>query len=245
MKIIKSLFKSRLFVGILCLALATVVACVVRPMSLNRSPKKARVLRAANDISRGQLITKSDLCYSDVGVLGLPRECMFDYRLVEGKYASIDIRQDDYIFLSKLSDNGTDADSTFTRLNGEKYAMSVTIDSFAAGLSGKLENGDIVRLVIYKDKVAVMPEELAYVKVIAATTKSGIDKDKIQEDSGSDKIPSTVTFLVNDIQASLLADYENSSKIHICLVFRGDAEYADEFLKEQDDFFLEAYKAGS
>lgn len=241
MKSIKSILKNRMFVGVVCLVLAAVVAFVILPVSLKRSPKKVRVLRAANDISKGQTITKDSLCYADVGVQGLPSECISDYRLVEGKYANVDIKKDDYIFLSKVSGEGMGADAALLSLRGDKYAMSVTIDSFASGLSGKLEYGDIVRLVIYKDKTALMPEELAYVKVIAATTKSGVEKDKIQEESTTDKLPTTVTFLVNDIQASLLADYENSSKIHICLVYRGDDESAGKFLKEQDDFFMKVY----
>ena len=57
-------------------------------------------------------------------------------------------------------------------LNGSKVAVSVTIDTFAAGLSGKLQNGDIISLIVV-DKNAgtsAILGELKYMKVITTTT---------------------------------------------------------------------------
>ena len=233
-----------MFVGVVCLVMAAIIAFVILPLSLNRSPKKTRVIRASRDIQKGQLIGKDDLVTAEVGLSGLPSEGINKAELAVGKYASVDLKKDDYLFLSKLSNDGFGPDGVFSSLNGEKYALSVTIDSFAAGLSGKLETGDIVRLVIYKDKIATMPPELAYLRVITTTTRSGIDKQELPEDSAaSEKLPLTVTFLVNDIQASMLVDYENSSKIHIVLVYRGNEDAADQFIQEQDNFFEEKYGA--
>ncbi|MBQ7444559.1 MAG: flagella basal body P-ring formation protein FlgA [Clostridia bacterium] len=239
MKKITGFLKNRTVLGILCIGVAAVIAFVVLPLTVNSSGSKLRVVRAVNDIGKGRIITADDVTLVEVGKTGLPQNCVTDISRVVGKYAATDIKKEDYIFESKLSTEAMSADSLFRRLNGDKYAVSVTIESLAAGLSGKLESGDIVRLIIYKDKASFTPEELSYVKVITSTTKNGVDKENLASDSSSyDKIPSTVTLLVNDIQASLLVDFENSAKIHICLVYRGSEEYAESFIEEQDRYFL-------
>jgi pilus assembly protein CpaB len=56
-------------------------------------------------------------------------------------------------------------------------------------------------------------------------------KDEDQE------LPSTVTLLVNQEQAKLLAELEEKSKIHVALVYRGDIETSNKFLEEQDKVF--------
>ena len=47
------------------------------------------------------------------------------------------------------------------------------------------------------------------------------------------ELPTTLTLLVDPMQAKLLAEYENNSKIHAVLVSRGDEKKAKAFLKEQ------------
>ena len=242
MKKIKNLLKNRMFIGALCIGVAAVVAFVALPAAVSSLNKTVRVLRASRDIAKGQIILPEDLETVEAGVRGLPDECVSNTQLVAGKTAATDIKKNDFIFLSKVSDDLQGSEWSFRRLDGSKLAMSVTIDSFAAGLSGKLENGDIVRVIVYRDRESTMPAELSYVKVIAATTRNGIDRESVPEDTAaSDKLPTTVTFLVNDIQASMLADFENSSKIHICLVYRGDEKTADRFLQEQENYFSLRY----
>ena len=56
--------------------------------------------------------------------------------------------------------------------------MSITIKSFATGLSGKLQSGDIVSVVapdFKKQGQTVIPPELKYVEVIGVTASSGYD----------------------------------------------------------------------
>ena len=50
------------------------------------------------------------------------------------------------------------------------------MDSLAAGLSGKLQAGDIITLIITdKNGETKIPPELKYVKVITTTTQDGVD----------------------------------------------------------------------
>ena len=117
--------------------------------------------------------------------------------------------------------------------------MSITINTFAEGLSGKLKSGDIVS-VIAPDYLGsgetIIPVELKYVEVIAVTAKSGYDANTGEQMSEEDEkeLPSTVTILVRPEQSKLLARLEAEGEIHLSLVFRGDADKASEFIKAQD-----------
>ena len=63
-----------------------------------------------------------------------------------------------------------------------------------------------------------------------------IDCSKKNED-GSYELPSTITVLVNEKQAKLLAQYEGNADMQAALVYRGDKETANKFLAKQNDFF--------
>jgi pilus assembly protein CpaB len=137
----------------------------------------------------------------------------------------------------------------FHTLNGEKQAISITISTFAGGLSGKLENGDIISLIVFDNDTneAFIPAGLTYVKVITTTTQSGFDKDEVTpNEDGTYELPTTVTLLVNPAQAQMLVEYENTGVIHADLVYRGDSKTAQKFLDAQDLYFemLEAEDEG-
>ena len=111
----------------------------------------------------------------------------------------------------------------------------ITINSFAGGLSGKLQNGDVVSICVTgKDNKTEIPAELKYVKVITTTTSGGIDEnDVVDNEDGSFDLPTTITVLVSVEQARIL---EKNAAMHIVLVYRGDDTSAEKFLKAQDAY---------
>lgn len=155
----------------------------------------------------------------------------------------------------RLSNNGIDISSNeplaeygyLEDFDGEKRAISVTIRSFANGLSGKLKNGDIVSVYVadYGDKKETLsPQELKYVEVLAVTLGTGYDTEETTNKEGEEKeLPSTVTLEVNEEQAILLADLEANGKIHLAFVYRGDHENTKAFLEQQDKVFKEIEEA--
>lgn len=110
--------------------------------------------------------------------INLPSGIMTDKDDVIGKYATADLKVGDYILDSKLSYEPAAENAYLYNLDGTKQAISVTIKSFATGLSGKLESGDIVSVLVadYKGMgETVIPPELQYVEVISVTASSGYD----------------------------------------------------------------------
>ena len=121
--------------------------------------------------------------------------------------------------------------------------ISVTIKSFATGLSGKLESGDIVTIIVadYQGKgETAIPPELQYVEVISVTASSGYDANT-GEVVDEKELPSTVTLLVTTEQAKVLAELEQDSELHLALVYRGTPENAAKFIAAQDALIEELY----
>ena len=231
--------KNRTVIGIICMILAIATTFLVAPIVTRLSTDTVSVPRLSANVTRGAKITESCIEVVSVKKDTLPGGVITDAKNIVGLYASTNLFAGDYLSTAKLSFNSNTADDAFSSLNGNKFAMSFTIDSFAAGLSGKLQNGDIISLVVVDKNSgkSMMPGEFKYVKVITTTTGGGVDQDKIvTNEDGSYTPPSTVTLLVNATQSKLLAEYEETT-INCVLVYRGSEENAQKFLDKQDEFF--------
>lgn len=232
--------KNRTIIGIVCIVLALVVTFAVAPLVNKLSDSRTDIVRLKNDIVQGHMIQESDIEIVTVGSSGLPTNIITKKEAIVGKFAACDLKANTDLLQSMISDKSDSADDVFHTLDGTKQAISITISSFAGGLSGKLENGDIVSLVIFENETnkATIPGGLTYVKVITTTTAEGFDKDELTpNEDGTYELPTTLTLLVNPTQAKMLVEYENRGVIHADLVYRGDSKTAQKFLDAQDLYF--------
>ena len=232
--------KNRTIIGIVCIVLALVVTFAVAPLVNKLSDSRTDIVRLKSDIAQGHMIQESDIEVVTVGSTGLPTNIITKKEAVVGKFAACDLKANTDLLQSMISDKSDSADDVFHTLDGKKQAISITISSFAGGLSGKLENGDIVSLVIFENETnkATIPGGLTYVKVITTTTAEGFDKDELTpNEDGTYELPTTLTLLVNPTQAKMLVEYENHGVIHADLVYRGDSKTAQKFLDAQDLYF--------
>lgn len=232
--------KNRTIIGIVCIVLALVVTFAVAPLVNKLSDSRTDIVRLKNDIVQGHMIQESDIEVVTVGSTGLPTNIITKKDAVVGKFAACDLKANTDLLQSMISGKSDSADDVFHTLDGTKQAISITISSFAGGLSGKLENGDIVSLVVFENetKKATIPGGLTYVKVITTTTAEGFDKDELTpNEDGTYELPTTLTLLVNPTQAKMLVEYENCGVIHADLVYRGDSKTAQKFLDAQDLYF--------
>ena len=234
--------KNRTVLGLICIILAVATVFLVSPIVNRMTNGETTVLRLAEDVKQGTKITTKQIEEVKVKASTVPAKVLKNKKDIVGKYASADLFAGDYFNLAKLSGEANTADDVFSGLDGSKVAVSFTIDSFAAGLSGKLYNGDIISILIYDKEVdkekAFIPPELKYVQVITTTTDSGVDKDALKEnEDGTTDLPSTVTVLVNTIQAKLIAKYEGEATMQAALVYHGEKDKAKQFTDKQDTYF--------
>jgi len=229
-------FKNRTVLGITCIVLALILCFVVSPLISRTSNKTMDVVRVMGDIKSGDEITKDMVTEVKMTNTNQPENVIEDAKSVIGKYATMDMTKGDYVLKNKIADTPYVENTYLAGLDGTNRAMSVTIKSFANGLSGKLKSGDIVSVIApdyKKTGITEIPLELQFVEVIAATTKTGSDVD--EEFNEESELPSTVTLLVSEDQSKMLADLEKTGTIHMSLVYRGDRKTAEEFLKKQKE----------
>ncbi len=239
-----SIFKNRTVIGVLCILLALVICFGVTPLFSRSASEKTEIVRVTADIKEGDEITSSMVQTVEVGAFNLPANIMTDKDEVIGKYATADLMVGDYILANKLSTVPAAENAYLYNLDGTKQAISVTIKSFATGLSGKLESGDIVSVIVadYQGKgETVIPPELQYVEVISVTASSGYDANTGEVSSDEKELPSTVTLLVTTEQAKVLAELEQESELHLALVYRGSPDNASKFIEAQDALIEELY----
>lgn len=230
--------KNRTAIGIVCIILAVAITFVVSPMVNKVSDKKTETVRFTTNVTHGTKIKETDVEVVKISNSALPDKVVKNKTEVIGKYATADLFKGDFATENKITDNANTASDVMASLKGNKVAMSITINSFAGGLSGKLQNGDVVSICVTgKDNKTEIPTELKYVKVITTTTSGGIDEnDVVENEDGSFDLPTTITVLVSVEQARILANYEKNAAMHIVLVYRGDDASAEKFLKAQDEY---------
>lgn len=237
------IFRNRTVIGVLCILLALIICFGVTPLFSRSASEKTEIVRVTKDIKEGDEITAEMIQTVEVGAYNLPQNLMTDKKEVVGKYATADLAAGDYILSSKLSAVPAAENAYLYNLDGKKQAISVTIKSFATGLSGKLESGDIVTVIVadYQGKgETAIPPELQYVEVISVTASSGYDANT-GEVVDEKELPSTVTLLVTTEQAKVLAELEQDSELHLALVYRGKSENAANFIAAQDALIEELY----
>ena len=234
-----SIFKNRTVIGVICILLALVICFGITPLFNQSISQKAEIVRVTKDIHAGELITRDMVTTAEVGSYNPPSGLMTAKDNVVGKYAKADLAVGDYILAAKLSDAPAAENAYLYNLDGTKQAIS-----FATGLSGKLQSGDIVSVIVAdypEDGETTIPAELQYVEIISVTASTGYDANTGEAKGDEKELPSTVTFLVLPEQAKVLAELEQVAKLHLALVYRGTADGAKQFIDAQDTLIEELY----
>ena len=241
-----NLFKNRMVVGVLCIVLSLLICFGLTPLFNKGISQKTEIVRVTKDIKIGEAITQDMVKNVEVGGYNLPENVIRTKENAVGTYALADLSIGDYILNTKVSKTPSAENAYLYHLDGSKQAISITIKSFANGLSGKLQSGDIVSVIApdYKKQGAtVIPPELKYVEVISVTASNGYDANTGEQETSKDEkeLPSTVTLLVTPEQGNLLASLESDGKTHLSLVYRGEESNVKKFLEMQSKVLDQLY----
>lgn len=222
----KNILRNRTILGIASILLSLIICFGLTPLFNDALGAKTSVVRVTESIEKGELITSNKIQVVEVGGFNMHDSVLKTKESIIGKYAVSDLHKGDYILSSKISTVPLANYDYLNDFNGTDRAVSVSIKSFAAGLSGKLEQGDIVSILVsdYGElKDTISPIELRYVQVLAVTAGNGLDTDEYEKNTEAieeDKeLPSTLTLKVSAEQAKLLAELEVKGKIHTVFVY--------------------------
>jgi pilus assembly protein CpaB len=246
----KKILHSRIAVGLLCIVVAFGITFGLSPYISKSMAERTRALFATAEIQQGDVLTEANTEMRTIGAYNMPAALITEKERAIGKYASYDILPGDFITDEKIQSDEAEDFKSFSNLNGTKVAMSVSIKNFSDGLSGKLSKGDIISFlsVNAQTKQAELIPELRYVYVMAITFSEGTDKDEGAAEgdtSRTSNVPSTITVLASDSQATLLGQAEETGRLWALLAYRGGRQEAQKFLDEQDAYNAKAAAAAA
>lgn len=237
-----NLLKNRTIIAGVCLAVAGIIAFVALPGFYADREATVTVYRAAEPIPRGTLIGAKHIESAEIGAFNLPDGVIVEQELIIGQFALTDIPKYDLILPEKLGEFIFTQTLDDLMAQGQRL-VTVTLPSNAAGLSGHLESGDIVSVVVYiaahdmfitdeetgfdvrvniPAQTLLLPDlqEIAVYAVENAKAESMEDLQNSDETT-VDYVPKTVTLIVTEEQAVMLVEAENTGKIHLVFERRG------------------------
>lgn len=140
---------NRTVIGIICIVLALGITFGIAPLVNRFTDRKVEVVQVKQNVERGHLITEDDVELVKVGALNLSDRTVKNKKYVVGKYAATNLYAGQIMIADLVAEKSNSADDVLSALDGTKVAISVNIASFAQGLSNKLQNGDIVSVIVY------------------------------------------------------------------------------------------------
>ena len=240
---------SRLLYGIFSILLAAIIAFIAIPTVTRKTNSKVEIVRITTALDRGDPITAKDVELAEVGGFNLPDNVATKLEDVIGTYAASSLYPGDYILSGKVSSTPLSSDLTLNAIPDGMVAISITVQSLAAGLSDKLQSGDIIRLYHYNDLSGTLNvvqdiPELKFVKVLSVSDSKGLDIDYTKQPEEDEERLQTATLTVQATpeQAILLTQYENEGMLHVALISRGNEALAKELLNQQAEILTQLYE---
>lgn len=184
------LFRNKTILGSLCIALALIVGFAVVPAYNAQTRKTVRVYRAKTTIYEYQAITKDNLSslveQVEVGAYGLPAGAVKDKNTLIGKLAKSTIVKGDNILSGQLMTSDENANEFLNQLSTKnEQAVSVTMPTLASSLSGRIQTGDVVRVLTFEKATSTQSQSSS----AGNGFSNGITGNQNQSDTSADKVP--------------------------------------------------------
>jgi pilus assembly protein CpaB len=139
------LIQNKLFIGILCIVLAAVVAFLLLPKFYKSQAATENVIRASQDIPAGTVLTSEMVTTSEVGAYGLPSDVLRADATAVGMVASENLYAGEYLTGKHLmtEDEYKKAEQeSKLGLTGGMSLITIEFPSSSAGVAGVLRSGD-------------------------------------------------------------------------------------------------------
>ena len=219
------LFRNKLFLAAICIFIALFFTFVVTPQYQNYINKTVEVVQLTKNITANTLITENLLIKKHIRFSEVPKNAITSKQEVIGKYASVPIFTGDYLTPIKIVDEKPDK-GYLSNLNNKLTAVAINMPSLSASLAGQIKPGDVVSVVAYDKRQAVIvtPKELEFVTVIDVINNDGVSVFQNNSKglnivtsaiSSEDIIPSSVVFMCTIDQSLKLVELENMGKVHL------------------------------
>ena len=214
------MFQNKIVVGVICIVIAAILAFFFLPSISKSKSNTETIFVVKNAVAEGTKIEESMLVEKEVGGYGLPQSIIKDKDKIVGKYATCNITPDDLILTSKLSDFAANQKLDKVMSQGNML-VTVSLDSVASAVGNHLKSGDIISIVGYANDAVVAYEELKALEVYSIENENAEKLEDVENNEEAEHLASTVTLIVNQVQAEKLIQAEYSGKVHAVFVKRG------------------------
>ena len=145
------IYRNKFFIGTLCIIFAVLIGFAVVPTFNAQTRKTVKVWRATQTIYEYQKITSNMVSQVEVGSYGLPKQVIPVSQNIVGKTAKAKIVEGDNIMAGQLISGNENTDEFLSQLSSQgKRAVSVTLPTLAASVSGQIKAGDVVSVITFK-----------------------------------------------------------------------------------------------
>lgn len=156
------ILKNKFLIGIVCIILGLVVGFIAIPATQNGSHSQlVKALRLKQNVLAGSLILDEMVESVEVSQNTIPTNSISSLSEISGKFAASNLYAGDFMTVEKLLTELQAQDPMKMATAKGMKVMSITISSLAAGVSGKLQPGDVVSVMaILKNKTADQSQTL-------------------------------------------------------------------------------------
>lgn len=140
------ILRNKFLIGIFCIVIGVTVGFVLLPRSQDADTVMAKVVRLRQDVEAGTKLEKAMLEITAIPAESVPDGASSAIESFLNRYASSRLYKGDILTAAKVRD--TLVDPVAAAAAKGKQLVSVTVPSLSAGVSGTLQPGDVVSIMV-------------------------------------------------------------------------------------------------
>ena len=140
------ILRNKFLIGILCIVIGVTVGFVLLPRSQDADINMTRVVRLRQDVEAGAKLEEAMMEIATIPAESVPDGASPAMEFFLNRYASTPLYKGDVLTAAKVRD--TLVDPVAAAAAKGKQLVSVTVPSLSAGVSGTLQPGDVVSIMV-------------------------------------------------------------------------------------------------
>ena len=140
------ILRNKFLIGILCIVIGVTVGFVLLPRSQDADINMTKVVRLRQDVEAGAKLEEATMEIATIPAESVPEGASSALESFLNRYASTPLYKGDVLTAAKVRD--TLVDPVAAAAAKGKQLVSVTVPSLSAGVSGTLQPGDVVSIMV-------------------------------------------------------------------------------------------------
>ena len=140
------ILRNKFLIGILCIVIGVTVGFVLLPGSQDADINMTKVVRLRQDVEAGAKLEEAMMEIAAIPAESVPEGASSTLEAFLNRYASTPLYKGDVLTAAKVRD--TLVDPVAAAAAKGKQLVSVTVPSLSAGVSGTLQPGDVVSIMV-------------------------------------------------------------------------------------------------